>query len=60
MSVPLVDEETVAVNVTDCPTVDGFCVDVRAVVVAAPVLASGVPLSGTEIGLPVALVVMNT
>ena len=28
-------EVTVAVNVTDCPTVDGFTLDVNAVVVAA-------------------------
>ena len=33
--VPAVVEETIAVNVTDAPTVDGFSDDVTAVVVAA-------------------------
>jgi len=39
LTVPLIEPEVceviVAVNVTDCPTVDGFCEEARAVLVAA-------------------------
>ena len=56
VGVPEVNDVTVAVNVTDCPSVEGFGEEVTTRFVPAPVDGVAVPTSGIEKGLPGALV----
>jgi hypothetical protein len=60
VGVPGVVDVTVAVNVTDCPTVEGFSDEAIVASVAAPADGVAVPFTVIANGLFGALVVMNT
>ena len=60
VGVPACVDVIAAVNVTDCPTVDGFKDEVTVAVSAAPVDGVAVPVTEIGNGLSGALVVTNT
>jgi hypothetical protein len=60
VGVPGVVDVIVAVNVTDCPTVEGFRDDAIVARVVAPVDCVATPETGIMNGLPGAFVVTNT
>lgn len=60
VGVPACVDVTAPVNITDCPTVDGFKDEVTVGVSAVPVDAAAVPVADIANGLFGAFVVMNT